>query len=524
MVDLEQELSCQSKLLAENLNSIKIAAEQIWNNTALYWFTDHGIEHSRRIINHIEEIVAPLLSGDQRFFSPEELFVLLAACYLHDVGMQYVRTSDGRSSNQLTPNDYELIRDLHPETSSIIIRDSSILNQNGKLVSPFNIPRTVLEQTSLVVLAHGSKYWETALGHMDQLPSYANGRLFRCKLLAALLLMGDELDLDSRRSKDQLSPAQANARSYPQESLLHLYKHSYITDARVSIDVYRTITISVEFHFPRGSEKLAREMKTWVLSKLRRQCRATEEIFGSDGINLRWNDKILYRETFGKPNIIAPLPQDAMPLLREMAAYHMLVDRDDLIGKLEDYINGHGADENVFIIWGSTESDLAYVRQWLINACKNRASSIICREIKLTVDSSWSPADILESSRELMQSDMNGVLIFFVEVLEESLAEWLRDDFLPRLLNTSDDRSNTAIFFCNGQLDAIIEKYSSKNKFELGQYTKNDISSHLQSKWGCTIGQADPLSTTLCKQSSGIIINLIDNLMLDNFFWEQKDC
>ncbi|MDP3183069.1 MAG: hypothetical protein Q8M54_09685, partial [Desulfobaccales bacterium] len=91
-VDLEQKLkesSCDE--LWKDLQQIKGAAQQIWQTPKLRWYPDHGLRHSHRIIELIGQIVEPLYRRNPDYFLPEELFVLLASCYLHDIGMQDLR-------------------------------------------------------------------------------------------------------------------------------------------------------------------------------------------------------------------------------------------------------------------------------------------------------------------------------------------------------------------------------------------------------------------------------------------------
>src|SRR5689334_12503955 len=124
---LEQELrtSCEHADppldLYKRLERVRASAEKIWEVQRLAWFTDHrAATHSRKIIDHLGNLLVHLQSTAQKL-TPHELYVLLAACYLHDIGMQDFKTEDGRGVDQLTPQDYNQIRKAHPRRARELI-------------------------------------------------------------------------------------------------------------------------------------------------------------------------------------------------------------------------------------------------------------------------------------------------------------------------------------------------------------------------------------------------------------------
>ncbi len=74
--------------LLRSLTSIRGVMENIWANEApriVKDYTDHGEEHSKRIAFFAEKL---LHANPDVKFSQQEIYVLIAGIYLHDIGMQ----------------------------------------------------------------------------------------------------------------------------------------------------------------------------------------------------------------------------------------------------------------------------------------------------------------------------------------------------------------------------------------------------------------------------------------------------
>ena len=74
--------------LKTSLDLIRQATLKIWASDApriIKDYTDHGIEHSKRIISYVEKL---LFANSGRTLTSVEVYLLLASIYLHDIGMQ----------------------------------------------------------------------------------------------------------------------------------------------------------------------------------------------------------------------------------------------------------------------------------------------------------------------------------------------------------------------------------------------------------------------------------------------------
>lgn len=77
-----------SKGLKNSLAQIRESAEAIWSNEApriIQGFTDHGFDHCLRLINYASQL---LCANKGTSLADEEIYLLIAGIYLHDIGMQ----------------------------------------------------------------------------------------------------------------------------------------------------------------------------------------------------------------------------------------------------------------------------------------------------------------------------------------------------------------------------------------------------------------------------------------------------
>jgi hypothetical protein len=76
------------------LEEVRIAAEVILRHPLDHTFTDHTIAHPDRIRGHLDALLSGWAERElasQRDRTQAEIFILLAAVYLHDIGMQFQR-------------------------------------------------------------------------------------------------------------------------------------------------------------------------------------------------------------------------------------------------------------------------------------------------------------------------------------------------------------------------------------------------------------------------------------------------
>jgi hypothetical protein len=323
MILLEQQLEREDPELFKKLGDVKRAAELIWKEPQLTWFTDHGLTHSQRVIAALNKIVEPLQPSPQRL-SAAEIYILLSATYLHDIGMQDM-VVDGRPRDQLTPRDYEAIRKRHPRRSADLIQQRTVQGGRGQVQVGIDdsVPGYAIAIAN-TALGHGTEYYEEAVLNAQSMMLNLGGQSVRGDLLAALLLMADELDLHEERAR---VPREADLSAL---STLHHMVNLYITAVAVRAgDTPKDRVISVSFQYPADSVEYGAQIREWIVGKLRRQMELTRRVLkiGTAG-EMAWADYVVVRETIDKTTLRPPLPQGAVAELKRE-----LVERRTLIPK-----------------------------------------------------------------------------------------------------------------------------------------------------------------------------------------------
>lgn len=159
-------------------------------------FTDHSTLHSMTVLDYCNRIIGK----DQiERLNPEECYVLIMACYLHDIGMGISDIDYVRFSRQLDFGNYfdthdkndeaGIVRAFHNEYSGLFIR------RYAKL---FDIPSEELTR-AIIQVARGHR--KTDLLDPAEFGDIHTGEaVIRTAYLAAVLRLADEIDVASDRN------------------------------------------------------------------------------------------------------------------------------------------------------------------------------------------------------------------------------------------------------------------------------------------------------------------------------------
>ena len=168
--------------LKDSLGIVKQAAIDLWHSPLHRLYTDHKPEgHSERIIEKLNMLLADI--PDELALNPEEIYVLFASAYLHDIGMQSQKTEF---------KTLDEIRDQHHEISRRMIL-GSVLDRDQ--YPDLGLLKEFVDEAALVSAAH--RRLDLSSDEFADRPK--GGVTLRLRLLSALLRLADELDMDSRR-------------------------------------------------------------------------------------------------------------------------------------------------------------------------------------------------------------------------------------------------------------------------------------------------------------------------------------
>lgn len=298
--DIPEGLEIRDKHLRICLACIADSVEQLWDGpNLLQHYTNHDLAHSQRLV----EILGKLLVGYPHLLNTNERFVLTAAVYLHDIGMQSSNHAGLAPKTEYSVGELKVIGEKHNEFSSKMILESVSPTANLSLglggckdYAPF--------------IATIARY-HRVLDLNDVQDTCFAGETIRLRLLAALLRLADALDQDFRRvNMDVLK-----LRYFPVESKLHWWAHHYVQ----GIDV-RTGRIVVYFRFPeeyRG-EQVIEAFRKKVCESITRILHAVHTILDGYGIKLH-RDVTIGDEQYVSAGILEPLPDDLLEYIGQGA-------------------------------------------------------------------------------------------------------------------------------------------------------------------------------------------------------------
>ena len=163
-------------------------------------FTDHSILHSLNVIEFCNRI----LGQDQvERLSPEECYVLLMSCYMHDLGMGVPGKDLDAFSAQIDFGDYfdhhdpkdeaNTVRAFHNEYSALVIE---------KYADLFEIPSEALTR-AIIQVSRGHRKTDL-YDEQDYADIPAGDGVIRTAYLAAVLRLADEIDVADSRNPELL--------------------------------------------------------------------------------------------------------------------------------------------------------------------------------------------------------------------------------------------------------------------------------------------------------------------------------
>jgi hypothetical protein len=244
------------------LGNIREAAERIWARPLHRYYTDHTVAHSERIIALLDGLTAGMMATDKRL-SSTEVFVLLAAAYLHDIGMQNEKFSGG---------DLDNIREHHHTQTAEMIY-AVFENPSEAFVIPLVRDPAIVDAIALVSKGHR----KADLTTNEYEPFIHGNEAVRLNLLAALLRFADELDIDYRRVDFELMKLM----NLPAESQLHWWRCQFVSGVSI-VDEY----ITIAYCFPQDRPDYETLIIPLVENEIHTKHRMLEKIFRANAVKV----------------------------------------------------------------------------------------------------------------------------------------------------------------------------------------------------------------------------------------------
>ena len=213
------------------IENIRAETEKIVDDeiTIVRNYTKHDFRHSQRVVKWANAIL-----GKTTKLTEEELFLLLAGCYLHDIGMHCDLTIrcdvkmlaemmgakfevDFKShASGYSTEEQKALRDNHHYVSAAWLVCDNEENQDSAMSQIIrNIPKKLFKAVLDICKYHSS----LDLNQISEDPHHLSWNI---KKIAALLRLADELDIDENR----INIETVKNKDFPAENRLYWWLHN----------------------------------------------------------------------------------------------------------------------------------------------------------------------------------------------------------------------------------------------------------------------------------------------------------
>ncbi|MCR4589849.1 MAG: hypothetical protein K5668_03435 [Lachnospiraceae bacterium] len=255
---LEQTLAEKSPDLHSRFrNSVVVLSQMLSGYQQVFPnFTDHTELHSMNVLAFCNSLIGPENIG---FLNEDEIYILLMACYVHDIGMG-IRESDyhdflrdvrmEKYLNNVNEDDMQqTIRKLHHEFSGLFIR---------KYAGLFDIPS---EEHLFAIIQASRGHRKTDLLDESRYPSkmkVPNGNTVCLPYLSLLIRLADEIDVAADRNSILLY---CMCDSSDEGAVMAFATHEAIRTIRIEPDSFVLHVKTEEEHVRESVRELAEKMQ-----------------------------------------------------------------------------------------------------------------------------------------------------------------------------------------------------------------------------------------------------------------------
>ena len=473
---LFEHLSNNNEDLASELTRICEDAAKIWAEQHLREYTVHGGPHSDQVEANLDSLTAHLQQTNEKL-SSEEIFVLIAACHLHDIGMQ-LGVPDARQKHAEYAYDLILKSWVWIDTSERRVT-LSIHDQNARVA------------IAKVARGHWTDF-ALQLPEADFLYGQARGRL---KLLGVLLATADLLDTSAIRA----GYFRGDHRLFdlPPLSELHQALHSLVVGYQIkpaNPHVPDKLVFDLEW---RDQTELVQEMSEWQLRWFSSQIRQTaSELEKLSGGAIRWTTPWA-QVTFRVPEGQMPKLSDAaLRILRADLAAQRRIARDTFVDQFQHALKTPST--VLFVLPPDSTSDVKFVAEWCLAHVRSSAD-FLTAQVDVPSDVPMEIASIVASILEqwgqhLTVSDNKGALRKLTEFVEVSKDRNLvllakaseTSTMLPILEVVLTDKigGGTRVVLLIAPGDGPTVSSAKVSMVDLSTFTPDDVGRHLGKRYG----------------------------------------
>lgn len=356
---LRQELEHGDRELAAVFDRVYQESLKIWGEQHLFNFTTHGRQHTEQVERNLDSLTRPLQRSAQPL-SAEEIFVLLSAACLHDIGMQRADAPDAR--------------ERHAEYSCELILYSDAWTG----IEERRITLPIFDNNARIAIANVARaHWTV---HALALPTseVINDRsdYGRLKLLGLLLAMADLLDLSPVRARYYNSLHRLF--DLPPVSELHQKMHRLVKSARI-LPADPGVPGALQFRLEWADDREpVRLMSEWEMQWFDSQWRQLEdELYRESGGAIGWATPWASVRFNQRQGPVPELSPDALKVLAAERAEQVRIDREAFAARFRAAVDSGGA--ALFLFPADSAFDWRALSEWCEADARLRESCRVAR-------------------------------------------------------------------------------------------------------------------------------------------------
>jgi CheY-like chemotaxis protein len=277
--------------LGDRLKQVEREARPVLENTKMFapFFTDHGEPHARGVIEALNRLIPKSMypgGTSEKALHPYEVFLLLAAAWLHDTGMvegsNWLEQAKQPGHREGQPTD---CNDLHcPLLSGLPRNDKeerhvirrchhcfSMWAINGALGQRAGL--TDIERVLVGRLARAHNY-HANINDVGEVMNVATGVQVRQRFLASLLRLADAMDYS------RIPNVNPNLFRRDREAQLHCDLHHLVTDVDPDLP-----NGTIKVHIMAASEQDAAIVKRYRVRELQEELDSVMPVLAKQGIH-----------------------------------------------------------------------------------------------------------------------------------------------------------------------------------------------------------------------------------------------
>lgn len=330
--------------LASAFDRVYEESLRIWDEQYLREFTTHGRQHTEQVERNLDSLTRPLQSSP-RPLNAEEIFILLSATCLHDIGMQRADDPDARKKHAQSA--YDLILYSHAWVGPKERRVTLPIDDRNARVAIANVARGHWTEHAL------------PLASEDFIVDNTRGRL---KLLGLLLATADLLDLSPVRARFFRSAHRLY--DLPPVSELHQTMHDLVKGVQI-LPPNPSVPSALQFRLEWfDNNDIVQTMSDWVMQWFHSQWKQlAPALFEESGGVINWVKPKWANVIFNSPQGPVPkLSPAALNVLAAERAEQVRINRDTLAARFRGALESGEA--VLFLFAANSDFDWRAFSEW----------------------------------------------------------------------------------------------------------------------------------------------------------------